>query len=60
MAKDLTLGQEKCVAAYLVSFNATQAAIDAGDSATYSAPQGYQLLHNPKVQAGWLSSLESY
>lgn len=49
MAKELTKKQEIFVAEYLVSLNATSAAIAAGYSAKSAESQGCQLLQNPKV-----------
>ena len=53
MKKELTIMQEKFVAEYLISGNATRAAIAAGYSsaAKSAALQGHQLLKRPKVKA---------
>jgi phage terminase small subunit len=51
MEKDLPIMQQKFVAEYLISGNATRAAIAAGYSAKSAAPQGHQLLKKPKVKA---------
>jgi len=51
MGKALTIRQKKFAAAYMVSTNATRAAIEAGYSEKSAPAQGHQLLNKPQVKA---------
>jgi phage terminase small subunit len=49
MPRSLTARQQRFVDAYLVTRNATQAALDAGYSPRWPAKAGMQVLHHPRV-----------
>jgi len=57
---DLTLQQQAFVDAYLVDFNAVNAAIVANYSRKSVASQASQLLGNPKIQAEILNRMKQY
>jgi phage terminase small subunit len=59
MAADLTPKQRSFVEQYLISGNATEAAINAGYSAKSAASQASQLMSNPKVAVAVQQALEA-
>ena len=50
MSRELTEKQKRFVEEYLVSFDGTRAAINAGYAEKYANRQAYTLLQNPQVQ----------